>query len=75
MMPEPEPKTLGTPTPHPPGSLEKIAVLKYRFDHHQILFHPEDANFVEGSKIEPIRVPLGYKKYIKNPNRRIAYFS
>lgn len=34
------------PTSHPPGSPEKVAVLKRRFEAGQILYHPQDSKQV-----------------------------
>jgi len=38
----PEPTTIPKPTEFPPGSKEKIEILRMRFEHSECLWHDDD---------------------------------
>lgn len=55
-----------SPTPHPPGSWEKVEVLATRVSESQELWHPEDAPLVEPPTEYELLIGMKRKTVVTN---------
>lgn len=68
------------PTAHPPGSVRKVAVMRYRARHRQPLFGPADASCIDANNraadaafaaIESLCCPTGFRELLAAARKQI----